>query len=404
MPLTATSVKNAKPKDKPYKLFHTKGLFLRVTPKGGKWWRMRYRYGGKEKLLSLGTYPDTSLKDARLKRDKIRQQLAQGIDPSLARKIKKYETKENTFKAVALEWFKKHEHIWSESHATRIIRRLEKDIFPYIGSRPIKEITPPELLTVLRKIESRGALETAHRAKQNCGQVFRYAVATGRAERDPSQDLKGALPPTKAKSYPSPKKPEDVAALLHAIDNYTGAIETLCALKLAPLLFVRPGELRHAEWQEIDWEAQEWHIPKEKMKMKEKHIVPLSTQAITILEELKLITGNGKYLFPSVRTRNRPMSENTLNAALRRMGYTKEEMTSHGFRSIASTLLNEQGWDRDWIERQLAHAERDGVRAAYNYAQYLPQRKEMMQAWSDYLDGLKQGADVVSIHSKAKGK
>lgn len=402
MPLTATQVKQTKPRDKTYKLFDGGGMYLEVSPKGGKWWRLKYRIAGKEKRISLGTYPTVSLKEARDHRETFKKQITQGIDPSLLRQIKKYEAKENTFKAVALEWFAKHRKKVNAQYADRLIRRLEKDIFPLLGNRLISEITPPELLSVLSKVEKRGAIVIAKRLKQTCGQVFRYAVATGRAERDPTQDLKGALTPNKTKSFASLRKPAELAALLNSIDGYTGTIETRLALQLLPLIFVRPGELRHAEWKEMDWGAKEWHIPEEKMKMKEKHIVPLSTQAITILEALMLITGKGKYLFPSVRTRSRPMSENTLNAALRRMGYTKEEMTSHGFRSTASTLLNEQGWDRDWIERQLAHAERDSVRAAYNYAQYLPQRKEMMQAWADYLDGLKQGADVVSIHSRVK--
>ena len=398
MSLTATSVKNAKPKDKAYKLFDGKGLFLQVTPKGGKWWRLKYRLHGKEKLLSLGTYPDVSLKEARQERDVLKQQITQGIDPSIIRKLKSKDARENTFEAVSREWITNQKNTWSDLHAKRTKRKLERNIFPYIGSRPIKDITSLELLAVLRRMESRGIHETAHRVKQICGQVFKYAVVTGRAERDPSQDLKGSLTPVKSKNLPSLKKPKELAQLLRAIDDYSGTIETRLALRLLPLIFVRPGELRHAEWKEMDWEAKEWHIPEEKMKMKEKHIVPLSTQAITILEELKLITGNGKYLFPSVRTRSRPMSENTLNAALRRMGYTKEEMTSHGFRSTASTLLNEQDWDRDWIERQLAHAERDSVRAAYNYAQYLPQRKEMMQAWADYLENLKKGAEIININ------
>lgn len=392
MALSATAVKQAKPKEKQYKLFDGEGLFLLVTPTGGKWWRLKYRFAGKEKLLSLGTYPDVSLLEARDERTRLRKQIRKGIDPSLIRKTHKAyqaELSENSFEIIAKEWFAKFSPKWSEGHISRIESRLKNDIYPYIGSRPISEISPPELLALIRRVENRGVIETAHRVKQVCGQIFRYAVATGRAERDPSQDLKGALPPRNRKNFPSPKRPDDVARLLNAIDGYQGTTETRAALKLLPLVFVRPGELRRAEWFEIDFKAREWHIPAEKMKMGEKHIVPLSNQAMAILEELFLLTGKRQYLFPSVRTRSRPMSENTINAALRRLGYTKDEITAHGFRSIASTLLNEQGWDRDWIERQLAHAERDNVRAAYNYAQYLPQRKEMMQAWADYLEKLR---------------
>jgi integrase len=270
-------------------------------------------------------------------------------------------------------------------------------VFPWLGKRHINEITAPELLTVLRRVENRGALETAHRINQICGQVFRYAIATGRAERDISADLKGALPPTRVKHHASITEPKQVGELMRAINSYSGSFTTAIALKLSAILFVRPGELRQAEWSEIDFENKEWRIPAEKMKMRELHIVPLCKQAISLLEELRPLTGRAKYLFPSVRTDTRPMSNNTINASLRRLGYTKEQMTAHGFRSMASTILNEQGWNRDAIERQLAHSEKDGVRAAYNYAQYLPERKKMMQAWADYLDGIAQGAKVISI-------
>lgn len=273
---------------------------------------------------------------------------------------------------------------------------MEKDIFPWLGSRPVSAITAPELLTCLRRIEARGALDTAHRAHQNCGQIFRYAVATGRAERDPSGDLRGALPPATHVHYASITEPEKIGALLRAIDGYDGTFVSRCALRLAPLVFVRPGELRAAKWAEIDLDKAEWRIPAERMKARVLHIVPLSTQAIEILRDLKPLTGRSEYLFPSVRTRSKPISDNTLNAALRRLGYTTDEVTTHGFRSMASTLLNEQGWDRDAIERQLAHGERNEVRAAYNYAQYLPVRRKMMQAWADYLDTLRQLASTSS--------
>lgn len=400
MALTDTAVRNAKPSEKPRKLTDGKGLFLLVHPNGGKYWRLKYRIDGKEKLLALGVYPDVSLAAAREGRDQARKLLANDIDPGAFRQAQKRATKaatEDSFEAVAREWYTKHSPNWSESHGSRIIRRLERDVFPWLGSRPIAAITAPELLDVLRRIEDRGALETAHRAHQNCGQVFRYAIATGRAERDPAADLRGALPPAKVRHHPSLTDSKAIAELLRAIDGYQGAFVTKCALRLAPLVFVRPGELRRAEWAEIDLDAAEWRIPAEKMKMRAPHIVPLSTQAVAILRELEPLTGAGRYLFPSVRTSERPMSENTINAALRRLGYDKDSMTGHGFRSMASTLLNEQGWNRDAIERQLAHAERDSVRAAYNYAEHLPERRSMMQHWADYLEGLASGAQVLAF-------
>ena len=402
MPLTDSAIRNAKPKEKQYKMTDGSGLYLLVTPKGGKWWRLDYRFNGKRKTLSMGIYPDVSLKSARDKRDKARKQIADGIDPGELRKATKASQSDaNGFEAVAREWWGKHEPNWSQTHSSRILLRLEKDVFPWIGNRPIGEITAPELLTVLRRIENRGAVETAHRIHQSCGQIFRYAVATGRAERDPSADLKGALPPTRQKHHASITDPKKIGELLRAIDGYEGSFTTRCALQLASMTFVRPGELRHAEWPEIHLDKAEWRIPAEKMKMRTLHIVPLSTQAIAVLEEIKPLTGRGKYVFPGVRTNKRPMSENTVNAALRRLGYTKEEMTGHGFRSMASTILNEQGRNRDAIERQLAHAERNSVRAAYNYAEHLKERARMMQEWADYLDKLKAGAEIIPINQSA---
>lgn len=398
MPLSDTSVRNAKPESKPRKLSDGGGMFLLVTPSGGKWWRFKYRFKGKEKLLSLGVYPDVSLKEARERRDEARKLLANGIDPSEMRKAEK-NSQADSFEEVAREWYDKFKPSWSDSHALRILRRLEQNIFPWLGSRPIKTISAPDLLAVIRRIEARGAVETAHRALQNCGQIFRYAVACGRAERDPSGDLRGALPPSEEKHHASLTDPKAVAALLRDLDAYEGSFVTRCALRLAPLVFVRPGELRHAEWSEIDLDHAEWRIPAEKMKARTMHIVPLSKQAVEILRELHALTGQGKYLFPSVRTGARPMSENTVNAALRRLGYSKDEMTGHGFRSMASTILNEQGWNRDAIERQLAHAERNSVRAAYNYAEFLPERRKMMQSWSDYLDALRSGAKVIPLRT-----
>lgn len=404
MPLTDTALRNAKPKDKPYKLADEKGLFLLVHPNSGKYWRFKYRYDGKEKLLALGVYPDVSLKDARERRDNARKQVAADIDPSQHRKAIKAAraaSAENSFEVVAREWFGKHSPNWAKSHSDKIIRRFENDVFPWIGGRPVAEITAPELLTVARRIESRGTLDTAHRAMQNCGQVFRYAIATGRAERDPSGDLRGALPPVKQKHYATITEPKAIGELLRAIAGYQGSFVAKCALRLAPLLFVRPGELRKAEWSEFNLDAAEWRIPAARMKMREQHIVPLSTQAVAILRELHPLTGHGRYVFPGARTNGRPMSENTINAALRRLGYQGNEMTGHGFRSMASTVLNEQGWHRDAIERQLAHAERNAVRAAYNYAEHLPERRRMMQAWADYLEALAAGATVIPLQTNA---
>ena len=398
MALTATSIKNARTVDKPLKLFDGGGLYLLVNPNGARWWRFKYRYLGKEKLLSFGTYPDVSLKDARDRRDEARKQLAADIDPGEHRKAMKSTLavrSENSFEIVAREWFAKYSPIWAAGHSDKIIRRLERDIFPWLGGRPIAELTAPELLAALRRIESRGAIETAHRAQQNCSQVFRYAVATGRAERDPTADLRGALTSVKERHHASITDPMRVGELMRAIDGYRGSLVTKCALRLAPLVFVRPGELRKAEWIEFDLDGAEWRIPAARMKAREQHIVPLAKQAVAILRELHGLTGEKQHVFPGVRTNGRAMSENTVNAALRRLGYAKDEMTGHGFRSMASTLLNEQGWHRDAIERQLAHAERNNVRAAYNFAEHLPERRKMMQAWADYLDKLALGAKVL---------
>jgi len=396
MPLTDPAIRNAKADTKPVKLFDSGGLFLLVTPTGGKWWRFKYRFGGKEKLLSLGTYPQVSLKDAREKRDDAKKLLRNHADPAAERQaVKQAESGKGSFEAVAREWFSKFSQSWVPRHAKTIQQRLDNHILPNLGQRQINEVTAPVLLAVLRKIEAQGYIETAHRVKQICGQIFRYAIATGRAERDPAADLKGALPPAKSKCMASIIDPKGVGGLLRAIDDYKGSIVTQCALQFAALTFVRPGELRHAEWEEIDLDAAEWRIPAEKMKMKSPHIVPLSKQAVSVLNKIQPLTGQGRYVFPSERTRARPMSENTVNAALRRMGYTKEEVTGHGFRSMASTLLHEQGWRSEVIERQLAHQERNKVKAAYNHAEHLAERKKMMQAWADYLDALKAGAKII---------
>lgn len=397
MPLTDTAIRNAKPKDKQYKLSDEKGLYLLVK-KAGKYFRLDYRFSGKRKTLAIGVYPDVTLAEARQQRDDARKLFRKGVDPSQHKKDAKNMLQElavNNFEAIAREWFDKNCNVWTNKHSSTVIRRLEFNVFPLIGGCPIKLIDAPELLKVLEKIESRGAIETAHRVKQICGQVFRYAIAAGKADRDPSADLKGALTPVKPKSMATITDPIKIGGLLRAIGNYDGQIVTICALRLAPLVFVRPGELRHAEWLEIDLDNAEWKIPDHKMKMKLPHIVPLSRQAVDILMEIKPITGDGRYVFPSLRSTARPMSNNTVNAALRRMGYSKEEMTGHGFRAMASTILHEQGWPSDVIERQLAHTEGNSVKAAYNHAKHLPERRKMMQAWADYLDALKGGAQVI---------
>ncbi len=388
--LQDVKLKNAKAAEKAYKIHDNRGLFVIVTASGGKWWRFKYRFAGKEKTISLGIYPDVSLARARDRRDEARKLVASGIDPSAERQAQKAALKadKDLFEALSRVWFEKFSAGWAPTHAATVIRRLERDVFPWIGAKPIAEISAVQLLEVLRRVEARGALETAHRMKQIIGQVFRYAIATGKASRDPSADLRGSLPPVREEHHASLTKPTEVAALMRTINGYQGTFVVKCALRLAPLVFVRPGELRKAEWSEFDLDGATWRIPAERMKMRTEHLVPLSRQAVEILRELHPLTGGGRYVFPSARTTSRPMSENAVLAALRRMGYERGQMTGHGFRTMASTLLNELGWSADAVERQLAHAERDGVRAAYNRAEYLAERKRMMQSWADYLGRL----------------
>ena len=398
VPLTDMKVSKAKAKEKSIALFDGGGLFLLVTSSGGKLWRFKYRYDGKQKLIAFGAYPEISLLDARRRRDDARRLLANNVDPGVVRKAQKQAKIEDTetVEVIAREWHEKFKSKWTEGHAIKIIHALERDVFPWIGTRPIKEIKAPELLTVLRRVESRGVLEGAHRIRGLCSQFFRYAISTGRAERNPAQDLIGSLPPAKEKHLAAITEPKKVAELLRAIDGYSGSYVVKCAMQLSPLVFTRPGELRHMEWAEVDFDNALWSIPAEKMKMREAHLVPLSKQAIKILEEVKKLTGASKYAFPSGRTFDRPMSNNAVLAALRRMGYTKDEMTPHGFRAMARTIIDEVLEVRpDFIEAQLAHRVSDPLGRSYNRTQHLNERRKMMQKWANYLDGLKAGAKVL---------
>lgn len=398
--LTDTKIKQAKPTTRPYKLFDERGLFLIVAPNGGKWWRLKYRLGGREKGLSLGVYPEVSLKDARDRRDDARKQITGGIDPGVERKAAK-QVHPDSFEQVGREWFEKFSAAWVREHADIIIWRLEKNIFPFIGSRPIGEITPPELITVLRRIESRGAIETAHRIKQTCGQIFRYAIATSLATHDITVDLRGALAPVVEQHRAAITDPKEVAALMRAINGYQGGPVVRAALRFSALTFQRPGEIRKAEWPQIDLDNAIWRIPAERMKMRREHMVPLSRQAVETLREIHPLTGSGRYVFPGMRSAGKPMSENAIVAALRNLGYEQGKMTAHGFRSMASTLLHEMGWKSDVIERQLAHVEQNAIKGAYNRAEHLPERTKMIQAWADYLDGLANGGTLVHLRATA---
>ncbi|NBV07215.1 MAG: DUF4102 domain-containing protein [Proteobacteria bacterium] len=389
MPLTDIIAKNAKLKDKRYKLSDEKGLFLLVHENGSKYWQVKYRIDGKEKLLSLGVYPEVSLKQARDKRDEARRKIQDGLDPSQEKKLAKLTNSinsQNTFEAIAREWHKKKGDSLTTRHSDYVIRRLEADIFPHIGSRPITQITTPELLATIQKIEKRGAIDIAHRALQTSSQIFRYAIMIGKAENDVAANLRGALITRKQTNY-SRLKESELPEFLEKLENYDGELQTKLAMKLLILTFVRTGELRGAQWQEINFETKEWHIPAERMKMKEKHIVPLSKQAIKILKEIRTLHFNENFVIPSHINPNKCISENTLLYTMYRLGY-RSRATVHGFRGTASTILNENNFNSDVIERQLAHGERNKVRASYNHAQYLPERKKMMQWWADYLDKL----------------
>jgi integrase len=393
--LTLAGIKATKPKDKPYTLPDGGGLVLLVNPNGSKWWRYRYRFNGIPKMLSLGTFPDTSLTTARQKHRTARTQLADGIDPSAKRQAEK-DARADTFKALAEEYLDQAAVNDSTKQAMR--RRFELYIYPRIGKRPVGEIDAQELLQALRKVEARGTYDTTRRIRSACSRVFRYAVSTGRASGDPAEVLKGALKTRKAKHRAAITDIKKIGPLMRAIDTYFGHPITVAALKLLPHVFVRPGELRHMEWSEIDWSDALWEIPGEKMKMGEAHIVPLSKQSIEILRELYPLTGPGGYVFPGMRSAERPMSDNTLNAAIRGAGYSNDQMVAHGFRAMARTVLDEELKFRpDFIEHQLAHVVKDSLGRAYNRTTHLKERAGMMQAWSDYLDSLKGGADVVQF-------
>jgi len=401
--LTDSACRNAKPKDKPWKLHDVRGLFLLVNPDGSKWWRLRYTLAGKDGLLSLGVYPDVPLAKARKDREAAREFVADGINPARQRKQTRAQfalAAANSFEAVAREWIAKNLPTWAPSHASKIVRRMEKDVFPWIGKRPIADIEAPDLLSLLNRLEERGVIETAHRARTECGQVFRYAIATGRAKRDISADLRGALQPVAKTHFASMMEPAQIGGLLRAMHGYTGTHAVRSALQLAPLLFVRPGELRQMQWSQVNLDTAEWRFVPSKLKRgqpKTEHIVYLPVQAIEVLRDLQPLTGNRAYVFPGERDPKRPMSDAAINAALRRMGFdTKTEITGHGFRAMARTLLAEQGWQADAIERQLAHKASGPLRGAYDRTQFLAERKKMMQAWADYLDRLREGSNVVA--------
>ena len=408
MPLSDTKAKALKPRDKKYLEADEKGLYLEVKPNGTKRWVFRFRLHEKRCDLALGVYPDVTLKSARQARDEAREYVASGIDPrdvKRARKESTLEANRNSFAAVGEEWFAAKMAHLSKSSKDRAYLALSRDLNPYLGKRPISDITPPEVLRCLRRIESRGTQETAHRVKRVASQVFRFAVATGKADRDPTTDLTGALTPTKKKHLAAITDPQEVGRLMLAIEGYQGTRTVQTALKLSPLLFCRPGELRKLEWEEVNWEARQIELPSEKMKMGEPHIIPLAEQALALIRELEPLTGRGKYVFPSARGQSRPLSDAGVRTALRTLGYDNETMTAHGFRAMARTLLDEvPGFRVDYIEHQLAHGVKDTLGRAYNRTKHLPQRREMMQKWADYLDDLKEQAragNVVAVNFAA---
>ncbi|AIP63766.1 tyrosine-type recombinase/integrase [Burkholderia thailandensis] len=400
MPLTDTAIRNAKPADKPVRLFDGGGLYLEIAPSGGKWWRLKYRFGGKEKRYSLGVYPEVTLATARKKRDEAREKLAAGIDPGEAKKAEKRASllaAANSFEVVARGWMDERKTSVEPAQHVKTLARMENDVFPWLGKRPIAEIDAPEILVVLKRVDGRGARFTAHRIRSEISRVFRYGIKEGHCKADPARDLVDAIPPAQTTHFASITEPEKVGEMLRAFDGFTGTFPVLCALKLAPMLFVRPGELRKAEWAQFDLDKGEWRYFVNKTKTD--HLVPLAAQAVTILRELHALTGEGVYVFPGARDRNRPMSEAAINAALRRLGYdTRTEITGHGFRAMARTILHEELEEKpEVIEHQLAHTVPDSLGRAYNRTKFIKARRSMMQQWADYLDKLKAGAEIIPI-------
>ncbi|MCA8007251.1 MULTISPECIES: tyrosine-type recombinase/integrase [Burkholderia cepacia complex] len=400
MPLTDTAIRNAKPADKPVRLFDGGGLYLEIAPSGGKWWRLKYRFGGKEKRYSLGVYPEVTLATARKKRDEAREKLAAGIDPGEAKKAEKRASllaAAHSFEVVARGWMDERKTTVEPAQHAKTLARMENDVFPWLGKRPIAEIDAPEILVVLKRVDGRGARFTAHRIRSEISRVFRYGIKEGHCKADPARDLVDAIPPAQTTHFASITEPEKVGEMLRAFDGFTGTFPVLCALKLAPMLFVRPGELRKAEWVQFDLDKGEWRYFVNKTKTD--HLVPLAAQAVTILRELHALTGEGVYVFPGARDRNRPMSEAAINAALRRLGYdTRTEITGHGFRAMARTILHEELEEKpEVIEHQLAHTVPDSLGRAYNRTKFIKARRSMMQQWADYLDKLKAGAEIIPI-------
>lgn len=404
MPLSNTAIINAKPSDKPYTLTDERGLSIQIQPTGGKWWRLRYRFDGKAKMLSLGVYPDVGLKEARDRREEARKLLGSGVDPGehrKAHKAAKTERAAHSFEVICREWLEQRKDTVEPAQTAKTLARMENDVFPWIGGKAISEITAPEVLSVMRRMDERGARYTAHRVRSEISRAFRYAIATGRAERDPCPDLLGAIPPATATHFAAITDTKEVGELLRAFDGFRGTFVVKSALLLAPLLFVRPGELRQAEWSSVDLEKSDWRYFIKKTKTE--HLVPLATQAVVILRELHALTGHGRYLFPNARSSERPMSEAAVNAALRRIGYdTRTEISGHGFRAMARTILHEELHVKpEVIEHQLAHTVPDALGTAYNRTKFLKERKAMMQLWADYLDKLKAGAEVLPLDRSA---
>lgn len=400
VPLTDTAIRNAKSADKPVRLFDGGGLYLEIAPSGGKWWRLKYRFGGKEKRYSLGVYPEVTLATARKKRDEAREKLAAGIDPGEAKKAEKRASllaAAHSFEVVARGWMSERKTTVEPAQHAKTLARMENDVFPWLGKRPIAEIDAPEILVVLKRVDGRGARFTAHRIRSEISRVFRYGIKEGHCKADPARDLVDAIPPAQTTHFASITEPEKVGEMLRAFDGFTGTFPVLCALKLAPMLFVRPGELRKAEWAQFDLDKGEWRYFVNKTKTD--HLVPLAAQAVTILRELHALTGEGVYVFPGARDRNRPMSEAAINAALRRLGYdTRTEITGHGFRAMARTILHEELEEKpEVIEHQLAHTVPDSLGRAYNRTKFIKARRSMMQQWADYLDKLKAGAEIIPI-------